>query len=256
MSSATITELAWKSLQVANHTDAMLGYWDKNLICRYANPAYQRWFGKRPEEMIDKISIRELLGNALYEKNLPYILGALNGQQQIFERDIVLPSGETRKTIASYYPNIQNGITEGFFVHVADVTMLQPSLPVIGQQHPAAEQQPLTVQEPEILQVAETIREAVFARFPGIAVLARQHFLSPTKLKTSFKEIFNCTPFVFYRNLQMELVEKFLADNIYTEQQLTRLFNFSSRRNFKRCYQQYQQRKAAIAAEAGKNGLL
>jgi hypothetical protein len=38
----------------------MLAYWDKDLICRYANSAYVDWFGKTKEEMINNIRIDEL----------------------------------------------------------------------------------------------------------------------------------------------------------------------------------------------------
>ncbi len=36
------------------------------------------------------MSLKELLG-PLYEKNLPYILAALRGEKQVFERQIRLP---------------------------------------------------------------------------------------------------------------------------------------------------------------------
>jgi PAS domain S-box-containing protein len=112
-------------LMVTDHITAMLAYWDKNLICRFANSAYVEWFGKRKEDMIDKMTIKELLGDPLYEKNLPYILGALKGQAQTFEREIPLPSGGTRHSLANYYPDIVDGEVLGFFVHVADVTPLK-----------------------------------------------------------------------------------------------------------------------------------
>lgn len=109
-------------LRVADHIDAMLAYWDKNQVCRFANYAYTKWFGKSKENMVDKITLKELLGEPLYEKNLPYITGVLGGQPQNFEREIILPSGERRTTNASYYPDIVNGEVKGFFVHVADNT--------------------------------------------------------------------------------------------------------------------------------------
>lgn len=109
---------------VADRITAMLAYWDKNLICRFANSAYVEWFGKKKEDMIDKISIKELLG-PLFEKNLPYISGALKGEIQTFEREIPLPSGGTRHSLANYYPDIVDGEVLGFFVHVADVTPLK-----------------------------------------------------------------------------------------------------------------------------------
>ncbi len=112
------------AIKVADHIAAMIAYWDKNLICRFANSAYSNWFGKTKEEMIDKMSVIELLG-PLYEKNRPYIEGVLNGEIQTFEREIPLPSGGTKHSLANYYPDIVDGQVAGFFVHVADVNELK-----------------------------------------------------------------------------------------------------------------------------------
>ena len=70
------------------------------------------------------MSMRELLG-PLYEKNLPYILAALSGETQVFERQIPLPGGGLRESIATYTPDIVDGVVRGFSVHVADVTILR-----------------------------------------------------------------------------------------------------------------------------------
>ncbi|KQS26568.1 PAS domain-containing sensor histidine kinase [Dyadobacter sp. Leaf189] len=105
---------------VVDHITAMIAYWDKDLVCRFANASYLEWFGKSSEEMIDKITISELLG-PLYEKNLPYIQGVLSGQPQTFERQIPIPSGGKRFTLANYFPDIVDGEVVGFFVHVADI---------------------------------------------------------------------------------------------------------------------------------------
>jgi PAS domain S-box-containing protein len=104
----------------ANHIDSMLAYWDKNEVCRFANNAYKKWFGKSSEEMIGKITMKELLG-PLYDKNLPYIKGALNGNTQFFEREIMTPEG-LRHSVANYYPDIENNIVKGFYVYVSNVT--------------------------------------------------------------------------------------------------------------------------------------
>jgi PAS domain S-box-containing protein len=108
-------------LAVADHISAMLAYWDSNLVCRFANAAYLDWFGKTRDEMIDKITLNELLG-PLFEKNYPFIQGALNGERQTFEREIKTPSGDVRYAIANYFPDVENGKVRGFFVHVADIT--------------------------------------------------------------------------------------------------------------------------------------
>lgn len=119
-SEATVTKSEISDF-IVNRISAMLAYWDNNLVCRYANKAYLEWFGKSPDEMIDKMEMQELLG-PLFEKNLPYIKGALKGVKQVFEREITLPTGERRHSIATYYPDSKNGQVMGFYVHVADVT--------------------------------------------------------------------------------------------------------------------------------------
>ena len=109
---------------VANHISAMLAYWDKDQVCRFANNAYSEWFGKSSAEMMDKITLKELLG-PLYEKNLPFIEQAYKGIPQQFDREIKVPNGEIRHSIANYYPDILNGQVIGVFVHVADITSIK-----------------------------------------------------------------------------------------------------------------------------------
>jgi len=111
------------SLRLVNHIPAMIAYWDCDQRCVFANDAYLTWFGRDRREM-QGISLMKLLGR-IYEKNLPYILGALRGERQVFERQLTLPSGETREAIATYTPDILNGVVRGFSAHVADVTLLR-----------------------------------------------------------------------------------------------------------------------------------
>ena len=112
-------------LVVADHVSAMLAYWDKNLVCRFANAAYHEWFGKTREEMVNKMTMQQLQGPELFEQNLPFITGALAGKPQTFERTLNIPSGETRYSLANYFPNIIHGEVVGFFAHVADITPIK-----------------------------------------------------------------------------------------------------------------------------------
>ena len=111
------------AMKVVDNVDVMLGYWDRDLRCRFANAAYQVWFGKSRQELLGS-SIKDLLG-PLYELNRPYILAALEGKTQVFEREIPLPDGSTRHSLAAYYPDIVNGAVCGFTVQVTDVTRLK-----------------------------------------------------------------------------------------------------------------------------------
>jgi PAS domain S-box-containing protein len=106
---------------LADRIPAMVAYWDASLRCRFANQAYKRWFGVRPESLIGR-HISELLG-PLYALNLPYIEGALRGEPQKFEREIPDPSGgPSRHSLADYIPDIVDGGVRGFFVLVTDIS--------------------------------------------------------------------------------------------------------------------------------------
>lgn len=112
------------ALRVADRVPAMLAYWDADQRCLFANDAYRHWFGKTRDQVVGS-TMRELLG-PIYELNLPYILGALAGEPQEFERAIPKPDGPgVRESLATYTPDIVDGEVRGFFVHVADVTTMK-----------------------------------------------------------------------------------------------------------------------------------
>jgi PAS domain S-box-containing protein len=104
-----------------NALPALVGYWDGEMRNRMANDAYIEYFGKTPQE-IRGTHIRELLGPDLYTQNLPHIEGALAGEKQLFDHEIVTPTGEVRYTQASYIPDTVEGEVRGFFVLVTDIT--------------------------------------------------------------------------------------------------------------------------------------
>lgn len=110
--------------RVVDHIPSMLAFWDTSQRCRFANRAYERWFGVTPESLIGK-HISELLG-PLYALNQPYIEAALRGEVQEFEREIPDPAGgPPRLSVASYIPDVVDGVVRGFCVLVVDVSALK-----------------------------------------------------------------------------------------------------------------------------------
>ncbi|MDP3426432.1 MAG: PAS domain-containing protein, partial [Humidesulfovibrio sp.] len=106
---------------VIDNIPGMVGYWDADLRCRYANSAYMEWFGRTREEMFG-IGIRDLLREDLYQQNEKYILAALGGRTQHFERAIIKADGSIGYTMAHYIPDQVGEDVRGFFVLVSDVT--------------------------------------------------------------------------------------------------------------------------------------
>ncbi|MBK8397902.1 MAG: response regulator [Leptospiraceae bacterium] len=110
--------------RITNSIPGMLGYWTKELKNAFANIAYLEWFGKTPEEMIG-ISMRDLLGEELFQKNESRIISALNGIAQRFVREIKKADGSIGYTWSQYIPDIVNGEVKGFFVLITDITELK-----------------------------------------------------------------------------------------------------------------------------------
>lgn len=109
---------------LTDNIPGMVAYWDHELRCRFSNRAYLSWFG-RPREEMENISIQELLGDTLFQKNRPYIEAALTGVPQAFERTLVKADGTRRYTWAHYIPDVDAGRVKGFLVLVSDVTELK-----------------------------------------------------------------------------------------------------------------------------------
>ncbi|KAF0233980.1 MAG: Diguanylate cyclase with PAS/PAC [Desulfovibrionaceae bacterium] len=109
---------------ITDNIPGMVAYWDQDLRCKYANKAYQEWFGRSMVEMRG-IGLLDLLGEALFHRNEPHILAALKGEQQLFERTYTKVDDSERATIARYIPDVEGGEVKGFFVLVTDVTELK-----------------------------------------------------------------------------------------------------------------------------------
>jgi PAS domain S-box-containing protein len=130
------TALAWRRQRalverehfIKHVTDAMpgmVGYWDRDLRCQFANKTYLEWFGKPPEVIIGDTAL-SLFGETLFEKNAPLMRETLKGHAQHFERTLSKADGSVGYTWAHYIPDVRaSGEVAGFFVLVTDVTPLK-----------------------------------------------------------------------------------------------------------------------------------
>ena len=78
-------EALGKRLQII--TDAvpvLIAYVDRQERHRFASKAFQNWFGISPEQMLGK-SLRELVGEAVYEAIRPHVAKALSGEEVTFD---------------------------------------------------------------------------------------------------------------------------------------------------------------------------
>jgi len=108
---------------VTDNVTVMLSYWDKDLTCRFANDAFGKWYGKQTDDVIDKVTLPELLGER-YEVIAEYVKGVMRGEPQIFEREAVVAGKSKGFAIVNYIPHMVAGEVMGFISQSADVTQL------------------------------------------------------------------------------------------------------------------------------------
>ena len=224
---------AFRALQ---NTVSLISYWDHDLICRYANPLHLQWFGTAPEDMIDKMHIRDFLGT-LFEKRESYILAALQGKQQVFEMLITLPSGEVKKSRGIYIPEIISGKITGFYANIFDIGPLD---------HTPVKQIPKILRlsnmaEELMYQIEQELRNSLLTGFPGLQELSKQYFISSSSLKRNFRKKYRTTLLDYYRQLQMELAFSYLSEKKYTKGQVANMLNFSNPSNFSIRYNKFLQ---------------
>ncbi len=109
---------------ITNNIPGLVGYWNAELHCEFANDAYLDWFG-RPASAVLGMSMPELLGPELFAKNEKHIRAALRGEPQHFERELARADGSRRHTLTHYIPDGAPPNVRGFFVLVNDVTELK-----------------------------------------------------------------------------------------------------------------------------------
>ena len=110
---------------IADTVPCLMAYWDRDLLCSFANKPYSDWFG-RPLDRIVGESMQSLLGQHVFDLNLPHIGAVLAGQEQKFERVLSKADGTITHAWVNYLPHrAPDGTTCGFIALVTDITDLR-----------------------------------------------------------------------------------------------------------------------------------
>ena len=106
---------------IADRLPALIAEADTREITRFANPAYEDWYGLRRDQIIGRPA-REMLGEEAYAAAKPYMDRALNGESVAYEREMTR-NGKHRHLHVSYIPLFSPERTvTGFLVLGTDVT--------------------------------------------------------------------------------------------------------------------------------------
>ncbi|RSV35853.1 PAS domain S-box protein [Sphingomonas sp. ABOLE] len=106
-------------------TDAMPGliaYIDKTFCYRFANRRYEEWFGLPTGTILGR-HLREVLGEAAFDRLLPHAEVALSGKRHRFEAEVAFKLGGTRHVQSEFVPDIrEDGSVAGYYSLVLDAT--------------------------------------------------------------------------------------------------------------------------------------
>lgn len=107
---------------ITNNVPAMIGYWNRELQCEFANNAYQELFRLQPK-WTNGTSMRALLGDGHFSSVEPLAHLALAGEPQHFIRRTIKANGSAVFLEVRFIPDFDETSTvRGFFVLASDVT--------------------------------------------------------------------------------------------------------------------------------------
>ena len=114
-----------RSLAIADRLPAMIGYWNRDLRCEFANERYRDWFRVASQSIIG-LHMRDLVGEEMYQLNEPYMRQALAGVEQRFERCLAKTDGSSHILDVRYIPDGDPVVgIRGFFVLATEITELR-----------------------------------------------------------------------------------------------------------------------------------
>jgi PAS domain S-box-containing protein len=112
-------------ISITTHVPAMIGYWNRELRCEFANAAYCQSFGLPPEKIVGA-SMEELLGADRFLQTRVSVFNVFSGSEQHFQGTFKKADGSIGHSDARYLPDRDdNGTVRGFYVLVIDVSSLQ-----------------------------------------------------------------------------------------------------------------------------------
>jgi AraC-like DNA-binding protein len=215
---------------------SVLSYWDSSLACKFANHETVNWFGLMPSELAGQNKLELLLGKD-YRLHKSYIQEVFNGKSQAFEYEKSFNDKEKKAVIATYFPDIELGVVVGFFLHLS-LKKERNEANISQRSYDREGYVPLSSSN-KIPQVELYLKSQLFVGFPKLEYLAKIHLISVSKLMRDFKKEHGTSPFLFFRNLQMEFASRHIKETGYSKKQLAMILGFSNPANFTSCYNKW-----------------
>ncbi|GAC1305339.1 MAG: PAS domain S-box protein [Steroidobacteraceae bacterium] len=107
---------------LTDHIPALIGYWNRDLRCEFANETHRDWYGHDPQALVG-MSMRDCWGEPFFQRSGSYIGEALEGRSQWFETHLTKPDGAAMVIEVRYIPNVgDDDEVTGLYMLATDIT--------------------------------------------------------------------------------------------------------------------------------------
>ncbi len=111
---------------VTDNLPSRIVYWDRDLICRFANRRYCEWYGL-PRDQVEGRHARAVMSESVFEQRFaPAVQAALAGQAQHFQRPVLHPQHGPVEHLIDYLPDrAADGRIVGVLLTTVDISALK-----------------------------------------------------------------------------------------------------------------------------------
>lgn len=106
---------------ITSSVPVQLAFFDRDLICRFANASYARWLNGTPDQLVG-LHLSQIARPQDFETARPRLEGALAGVAQRFEGERAFPDGKAFYASIDYTPYVHDGEVAGLFIQMLDIT--------------------------------------------------------------------------------------------------------------------------------------
>ncbi|OYZ22294.1 MAG: hypothetical protein B7Y39_07780 [Bdellovibrio sp. 28-41-41] len=110
---------------IANSVPTKVSFWNKNLVCEFANELCANWYGI-PSSSVRGKDFSSFVATTEAKDSFSIVEKVLKGEKFGFEGEVIRPRDQSlRFVIVNYLPHNVNGILDGFFLFIQDITELK-----------------------------------------------------------------------------------------------------------------------------------
>ena len=111
---------------VTNSVPVQLAFFDRDLICRFANASYARWVHGKAAQLVG-MHLSEIASPQDFASKRPRLEAALSGEIQRFEGERTFPDGHRFYAGVEYTPYWHDGQVQGIIIQMVDLSQRKAS---------------------------------------------------------------------------------------------------------------------------------